>query len=169
MTANEIVGRQDFQRLVKHAISLGLAKRQTEIDDFAQDVALHILKYPPKKEYAATTIISMACKWVQQERAKKSKQDKFESNVSLIDPTTMEHCCGTALHANFKQIDDADEIDEIIENSELTSHQLVVIKGMLEGKNQKMITEEGTTSRQNIALHVKNALRKMRESCTPQS
>lgn len=172
MIANEIVGRKDFNALVKYAAKIGLIRITNDLDDVIQEVAMHILQYPPKKEYAPTTVILMACKWVQKEKAKIGLQKKFESQMKLCDFSWSgykEDDYTSSLideRDYFERIDTSDELDEVIEKSELTSHQLSVINAVRQGKSTKEIAEETKTTRQNVSLHQKNAITKMRETCT---
>lgn len=156
MTANEIVSSPDFMTIVKYAILKGYVRRKLEdLDDFAQDVAMHILKYPPKKEYSISGVIMRTCKWVQQEETKKRKQEKFEKTILTFDLPDKAYS-----HTDFDHIDNSDDVDELMES--LTDKQKHVIGQLRTGKSQEDIAKDLKITPQAVSCLYRKAIENMR-------
>lgn len=168
MIANDIVSRPDFMNIIKAAISRKIiSPRIGNLDDFAQDVAMHILEYPPKKEYAPAAVIIRTCRWVQKEWVKRRNQTKFEDTVCNFTNLGIEGEFlreGVYEHQDFKDIENSDYLDEIVLNANLGPEQSRVIQEMRQGFTQKDIARKIGVTPQNISFLYNAAIKKMKES-----
>jgi len=158
MTPQEIVGHQDFIKIVKFGCKTYNLSRFISIDDLIQEVALHILQYSSFgkiKNVKMSTIILNNCRWAASKwngGGKKGNTLEYTHKRKNLPAEPSHYDKENNKESNA--IEAKETVDQLL--SKLRPIERTIFELKLQGVSHREISKKINIHRQNIDRHINN-------------